>query len=463
MKKLALTVLNGSPKGNDSVTLQYVRFIQKKFPEHDYKVFNVAQLVTRLDKDEKLFMEIMRAVASSDAVLWSFPLYFLFVCSQYKRFIELVHERRAEKNFRGRYAAAISTSIHFFDHTAHEYIQAIAEDMGMRFAGSHSPDMFDLMQKSERERLLLFAHGIFETIAQGAPVTRRFEPLSHKRLSYRPGPVRSRLDAGGRKILVLTDERDTRSAVSGMARRFADCFSQSVDIVNLYDVNIKGGCQGCIRCGYDYECAYTGKDGYIDFFNEKVRTADILVLAGTIRDRYLSSRWKLFFDRSFFNTHTPVYEGKQVGFLISGPLRQIHSLRLGLSTFFEIQGAGVVDFVTDECDSSKRLDEMILDLARRIVWRAEKGFFTTLTFPGVAGRKVFRDDMFGRLRFPFRADHLYFKNHDLYDFPHKNYKARLRSAIMLALAMIPSMRREIYVKRMRSEMVKPLRYIVNHK
>ena len=45
--------------------------------------------------------------------------------------------------------------------------------------------------------------------------------------------------------------------------------------------------------------------GYIEFYNAKVRQADILVFAGAIRDRYLSSTWKTFFDRSFFNTHTP--------------------------------------------------------------------------------------------------------------------------------------------------------------
>ena len=463
MKKLAITVLNGSPKGDESVTMQYVRFIQKKFPGHEYRVFNVAQLVNRLEKDKKYFDQIMRAAGSSDAVIWSFPLYFLFVCSQYKRFIELVHERRAEKYFRGRYAAAISTSIHFFDHTAHEYIQAVAEDMGMRFAGSHSADMYDLMKRGERERLLLFARGFFDTVAQGSPVTRRFEPLSRPRLNYKPGPARNRLEAGGRRILVLTDERDPRSNLSKMVERFAGSFTGGVEIANLHDIDIRGGCQGCIRCGYDYRCAYTGKDGYIDFFNERVRTADILVLAGSIRDRYLSSRWKLFIDRSFFNTHTPVYTGMQVGFLISGPLRQIHSLRLGLSTFFELQGAGVVDFVTDECESSKQLDGMIDGLARRIIWRAENNFFAPLTFPCVGGRKVFRDDMYGRLRFPFRADHLFFKKHDLYDFPQKDFKSRIRNAIMLALAAIPSMRKEIYVKRMRSEMVKPLRYVVDHK
>jgi len=35
---MKITVLNGSPKGDLSVTLQYVNFIQKKFPHHEFKI-----------------------------------------------------------------------------------------------------------------------------------------------------------------------------------------------------------------------------------------------------------------------------------------------------------------------------------------------------------------------------------------------------------------------------------------
>jgi len=39
---MKITVLNGSPKGNLSVTMQYVSFIQKKFPHHELKILNIA-------------------------------------------------------------------------------------------------------------------------------------------------------------------------------------------------------------------------------------------------------------------------------------------------------------------------------------------------------------------------------------------------------------------------------------
>jgi hypothetical protein len=79
------------------------------------------------------------------------------VCSQYKRFIELVWERGSEEAFRGKYAASLSTSIHFFDHTAHEYIRGVAEDLGMIFTGSFSPKMGDLNKPECRNQLATFA------------------------------------------------------------------------------------------------------------------------------------------------------------------------------------------------------------------------------------------------------------------------------------------------------------------
>ena len=74
-------------------------------------------------------------------------------------------------------------------------------------------------------------------------------------------------------------------------------------------------------------------------------------------------------------------------------------------------------------------------------------------FLSVGGMKVFRDDMWGRLRFPFQADHKFYKEHGLYDFPQKDYKARIISRILILLTKIPSMRKEIYQKRMKSEMI----------
>src|SRR4030066_1579805 len=144
---MKIIVLNGSPKGDLSGTLQYVHFIQKKFPQHELKILNIASTIKKIEKDEKAFQEIIDEVRSSEGVLWAFPLYYLLVPSQYKRFIELLWEREAADVFKNRYAAVLTTSIHFFDHTAHNYMRAICDDLDMRVAGSFSAEMYDLLKE----------------------------------------------------------------------------------------------------------------------------------------------------------------------------------------------------------------------------------------------------------------------------------------------------------------------------
>jgi hypothetical protein len=164
----------------------------------------------------------------------------------------------------------------------------------------------------------------------------------------------------------------------------------------------------------------------------------------------------MFFDRSFFNTHIPSLTGKQMGFIISGPLSQIPNLRQILEAYAEMQQANLVNIVTDECGDSATLDALIERLAAQLVWSARKGFMKPRTFLEVGGRKLFRDEIWSQLRFPFQADHKYYKEHGLYDFPQKNYRARMMSRMMILLTKIPAMRKEIYQKRMKEEMIKPL-------
>jgi hypothetical protein len=245
---------------------------------------------------------------------------------------------------------------------------------------------------------------------------------------------------------------------SGIVRRSS---ASAPDHYKLFDVHFQGGCLGCLQCGYDYQCAYIGREEFIDFFNGKVKTADILIFAGAVADRYLSSRWKVFFDRSFFNNHTPSFAGMQIGFILSGPLAQLPHLKEFIEAYTEMQRANFEGLVTDECADSTQLDEKLSALAHHLIDYASRGYIKPMTFLGVGAINVFRDDIYGRLRFPFRADHRYYKERGLYDFPQKHYRARVRNAILGLLAHIPSFRKEDYKKRMKGEMIKPLKDVID--
>jgi multimeric flavodoxin WrbA len=454
-----IVVFNGSPKGNISVTLQYVLFIRKKFPQHELKIFNISQEIRKIEKEDRAFQEIIEAVKSADGVLWAFPLYFLLVHSNYKRFIELITERGAEAAFKNKYTASLSTSIHFFDYTAHNYINAVCDDLDMRFVGAFSADMYDLMKAEERDRLVKFAEHFFRAIESNTSTSKNFKTLVQRKFDYAPGDVSNKIDARGKKVLVLTDSADDKTNLGKMIRRFKSSFSGDVEVMDLNDVDIKGGCLGCLQCGYDNTCAYQDKDAYMAFFNTKVKPADVLVFAGTIKDRYLSSRWKLFFDRSFFYGHSPKFVGKQLGFIISGPLGQIPNLRQIMEAYAEVEGANLVDFVTDEYESSAEIDALLQSLAERLIRFAHEGYTKPQTFLGVGGRKLFRDEIWGRLRSSFVADYRFYQKHGMYDFPQKDYKMRFIVGIFMLLEKLPGFRKE-YVKRTKEEMIKPLQKII---
>jgi multimeric flavodoxin WrbA len=408
-----------------------------------------------MERDQEAFWETIEGVRSSDGVLWSFPLYVFLVASQYKRFIELIFERGAQDAFRGKFAAALSTSIHFFDHAAHNYIHAICDDLGMKFVGSFSADMFDLLNEVEREKLAVFAEEFFEAIKRMILTSRTYPPLIRQEFRYTPAKAQKKLDAHGKKILILSDSDDRESNLGQMITRFRDCFSSEVEVIYVNQLDIKGGCLGCLQCGYDYTCQYQDKDGFAQFHNSRLGPADVLVFAGTIVDRYLSSKWKQFFDRRFFMTHTPSFTGKQVAFLISGPLSQIPNLRQIMEGYAEWQQANLVDFVTDEGGDSAELDALLENLAERLIRFSDCHYVKPRTFLGVGGMKIFRDDIWGRLRFPFQADHRFYKEQGFYDFPHKDVRARVMNLVLMLLTKIPMVRREIYLKRMREEMIKP--------
>jgi NAD(P)H-dependent FMN reductase len=104
-------------------------------------------------------------VKKSDGVIWAFPLYVFLVCSQYKRFIELISERGAQKAFAGKYVTALSTSVHFFDNTAHNYIRGICDDLDMKYvepSSGHGRYKIDNM----RRILIKWAENFFAAIDQ---------------------------------------------------------------------------------------------------------------------------------------------------------------------------------------------------------------------------------------------------------------------------------------------------------
>ena len=66
---MKIVVLNGSPKGEVSVTRQYVLLLEKTFHEHQFVVLPVAQQIGKLAKDAAAFNAVIEEVRSADGVV----------------------------------------------------------------------------------------------------------------------------------------------------------------------------------------------------------------------------------------------------------------------------------------------------------------------------------------------------------------------------------------------------------
>lgn len=453
---MKIAVLNGSPKGEISVTMQYVKYMQKHLSEHEFEILNISHNIKNIERESVYFTEIIEKVKTSDAVLWAFPVYYLLVPSQYKRFIELVFERGAQPVFKDKYAAVLTTSIHYFDSVAANYMNAICDDLDMRYVGEFLAAMSDLEKSTERERLLKFANYFLYAIKNQFPAVRNHAPIVYEPLRYKPRNVTAGEKTDERKIVVLTDEAGTESNLGRMINVFAEQAPWRVEVVNICDINMKGGCRGCINCGYDGTCVY--KDGYKEFYETRILSADAIVLAGTIKDRYLSSRWKMFFDRSFYRGHTPFFMGKLQGAIISGPLRQNQNLRQLLEVFLQSYKNNSVGIVTDEYESEEEITAQLRVLVETLDWSLANSFEKPMTFYGLSSRLIFRDFVY-LAKGIFRNDNIFYRRHKLYDFPQTKVKARATSLYLGALCSIRPIRAQIQ-KDMKHHMISGLQKIV---
>ncbi|MBR4941398.1 MAG: NAD(P)H-dependent oxidoreductase, partial [Clostridia bacterium] len=137
---MKIAVVNGSPKGKYSITLQTVRYLEKKYPGHEFSVLHAGQRIKALERDFSPAAELLN---SCEGIIFAYPVYTFLAPSQLHRFFELA--KASGVDLRGKFATQISTSKHFYDMTAHKYVEENAFDMGMRYIRGLSADMEDLL------------------------------------------------------------------------------------------------------------------------------------------------------------------------------------------------------------------------------------------------------------------------------------------------------------------------------
>lgn len=417
---MKIAVINGSPKGKYSITLQTVRYLERKYPEHEFMVLHAGQRIKALEKD---FTEAKKLLDACDAVLFSYPVYTFLAPSQLHRFIELVKEH--EIDLKGKYATQISTSKHFYDITAHKYIEENALDLKMKYIRGLSADMEDLLSEQGREDAEKFFERFLWAVKEDIYTVRTEEPSEYKMVrATMPGEtVNTKAE---KDIVIITDNTDETSNLQTMIARFRQVFPYQTRIVNISEYPLMGGCLGCFRCAVSEKCVY--KDEFDSFLRESIQKADAIVYAFTISDHSMGSRFKMYDDRNFCNGHRTVTVGMPVGYLVSGNYGAENNLRTVIEARCETGGNFLSGVATDEYATDKQID----DLAKSLSFALETKHTTPQNFWGVGGMKIFRDLIY-QMRGMMRADHKFYKKQGIYDFPQKKRLTSMKMYLVGAL------------------------------
>ena len=442
---MKVLVVNGSPKGAYSITLHTALYLEKLHPEHEFRILHAGQKIKKLEKD---FQEAREGIEWADALVFAYPVYTFIAPSQLHRFIELMKENGMDVH--GKYATQISTSKHFYDVTAHRYVQDNCQEMGMRYVRGLSADMDDLpTEKGQKEAENFWQHFCWCVEHNYAEpdlmVTPEYTPVAatavEENTADKPGDV-----------VIVADLKDENSRLSGMIERFRAQLPYRTRLINLRKVEIMGGCLGCFHCATDGKCIY--KDGFDEFLRSQIQTAQAMVFAFEIRDHAMGSLFKMYNDREFCNGHRTVTVGMPVGYLVSGCYSAESNLQTIIEGRSQVGGNPLAGVATDERDTDAQIDQLAASLAYMIGNQHTE----PQNFYGVGGMKIFRDLIYV-MRGMMKADHRFYKSQGHYDFPQRKVGTILKMYLVGALISSPKIRSKMG-NSMNEGMIAPYRKVI---
>ena len=444
---MKILVINGSPKGKNSVTLHTALYLEALHPEHTFTVVHAAQL---LRKFEQNFQPLRIELEAADLILFCYPVYTFVAPYQLHRLIELIKENGV--SLVGKAASQITTSKHFYDMTAHRWLEENCFDLGMNVLKGLSADMDDLLTQRGQQEAEMFFQQLMFSCHHGDFLTPPPSPPSQERTCYQA--VLPELEKNGEKdVVIVTNCASDDVNLSAMITDFRATLPHKSRVINIRDFPFSGGCLGCFQCAVSGKCVY--RDGFDSFLREKIQSADAIVYAFAISDHFTHSSFKCYDDRQFCNGHRTVTRGIPAAYLISGDYRWETNLRTILEGRAEVGGTYLCGVATDEGNTTKDIQ----NLAANLAFALEHHLRRPANFYGVGGMKIFRDLIY-IMRGLMKADHKFYKENGFYDFPQKQRGRILQMQAVGGLMAMPSVQKKLKGK-MSDYIITPYQKVVS--
>ena len=443
---MKILILNGSPKGQYSVTLQTINYLRKLCPKHEFEVIHVGQRIKALEKD---FTPAKEAIEKAKLIIFSYPVYTFIAPYQLHRFIELLKESGID--LKGKFVTQLSTSKHFYDVTAHRYIQDNCQDMGMKFIRGLSADMDDLLKDKGRKEAKEFLKFVFwsmkNDVYEALPVKNQEEvqlkPVTvpdlgenmsqAEELAFQLGDIHMAEDDKPGDVVIVTDCEKDNVQLQNMIARFRKVFPRKTRVVNIREYPFIGGCLGCFNCAVSGKCIYIDK--FDDFLRNEIQTAESIVYAFSIKDHSMGAAFKLYDDRQFCNGHRTVTMGMPFGYLVSGAYSKEMNLQMILEARAQVGNNFLAGVATDEVNPDESIDKM----AETLNYALKNKYVPPQNFYGIGGMKIFRD-LIWLMQGMMKADHKFYKAHDQYDFPQKEWTTMLKMYLVGGLISNPKIK-----------------------
>lgn len=441
-----ILVMNASPKGKNSTTVHTALYLQALHPEHTFTFLPVGQRIKAYEKD---FSPVRDALKRADLILFCYPVYTFIAPYQLHRLIELIKADGVDLT--GKFASQITTSKHFYDVTAHRYVEENCFDLGLKVVRGLSADMEDLLSQQGQADARMFFDQLIFSCEHGLFATPPVQAPAREKAVYQPtlSSVPKRTD---KDVVIVTNCAPDDENLRNMITDFRAALPYESRVVNLREFPFGGGCLGCFGCAITGKCVY--QDGFDEFLRQTIQTADGFVYAFAISDHYTHSSFKCFDDRQFCNGHRTVTHGTPIAYLISGDYRYEPNLRMIVEGRSEVGGNYLCGVATDEENTAAD----IRGLAENLAFAMEKRLTRPANFYGVGGMKIFRDLIYV-MQGLMKADHKFYKAHGIYDFPQKQKKRILQMKLVGALMAVPSVQRRARGK-MTQAMIGPYQKVV---
>lgn len=415
---MKIVVLNGSPKGDNSTTLQSIKYLEKHFTHFEIVVHNIGEKISSFEKNVHNFKRIINNIEMCNMVIFLSPVYDSFVPSQLIKFFEIVFEKKVEDSFRGKFASVFLSSNKIMDNFAENYIHQMCDSLEMKFVTTYHSHRDDLFSDDGRANILNFGKQIDFAKKTNIFQEEKYNKYINITRTYSPPLIKQETPVHSFNIALVTNVFDRSSNLEYMIKAFVRLMPCAVNIINLNDYSFSAGCNNCENCVYLDE--YCDNNLELEFYKKYLDKADAIIFAFDIKHHYFDYRLKSIYDKTFIYRNSQNSKPKVVGYLVGGPLSREPNLSEYIVANSRAHRSIFAGVATDESGVDNVTTKSVDDLAKMIIWSLCNNVKPTCDYFEKSYNQLFQDYIYDN-RHIFKSIHNKFDKNKLYYFDNYHY------------------------------------------